>query len=94
MEMDFATMIQAIGFPTVAVIGLGIFAKDFINKAMVDSNERELRLIEANNKLSDALQVVADTTESATVQLNRLCDRMDNLEDKIDAFEQELRNNK
>lgn len=92
--MDFATMIQAIGFPTVAVIGLGIFAKDFINKAMQDSNEREVRLIEANNKLSDALQVVADTTESATVQLNRLCDRMDNLEDKIDILEQELRNNK
>lgn len=92
--MDFTTMIQAIGFPTVAVVGLGIFAKDFINKAMEDSNERELRLIEANNKLSDALQVVADTTESATVQLNRLCDRMDNLEDKIDILEQELRNNK
>lgn len=92
--MDFTTMIQAIGFPTVAVVGLGIFAKDFINKAMEDSNEREVRLIEANNKLSDALKVVADTTESATVQLNRLCDRMDNLEDKIDILEQELRNNK
>lgn len=94
MEMDFATMIQTIGFPAIAVVGLGVFSRDFITKAMQDSNERELRLIEANNQLSEALRVVADTTESATVQLNRLCDRMDNLEDKIDILEQELRNNK
>lgn len=84
-------MIQTIGFPAVAVIGLGVFAKDFINKAMSDSNARELRLIEVNEKLSDALQVVADTTESATIQLNRLCDRMDNLENKVDTLEKELK---
>lgn len=58
---------------------------------MSDSNARELRLIEANEKLSDALQVVADTTESATIQLNRLCDRMDNLEEKVDTLEKELK---
>ena len=84
-------MIQTIGFPAVAVIGLGVFAKDFVNKAMSDSNTRELRLIEANEKLSDALQIVADTTESATIQLNRLCDRMDNLEEKVDTLEKELK---
>ena len=84
-------MIQSIGFPAVAVIGLGAFAKDFVNKAMSDSNLRELRLIEANEKLSEALQIVADTTESATIQLNRLCDRMDNLEEKVDTLEKELK---
>lgn len=89
--MDIASMIQTIGFPAVAVIGLGVFIKDFVNKAMSDSNARELRLIEANEKLSDALQVVADTTESATIQLNRLCDRMDNLEEKVDTLEKELK---
>ena len=89
--MDIASMIQTMGFPAVAVIGLWVFAKDFINKAMSDSNARELRLIEVNEKLSDALQVVADTTESATIQLNRLCDRMDNLENKVDTLEKELK---
>lgn len=89
--MNIETMIQTMGFPAVAVIGLGAFAKDFINKAMSDSNARELRLIEINEKLSDALQVVADTTESATIQLNRLCDRMDNLEEKVDTLEKELK---
>lgn len=84
-------MIQSVGFPAVAVIGLGVFAKDFVNKAMSDSNLRELRLIEANEKLSEALQIVADTTESATIQLNRLCDRMDNLEEKVDTLEKELK---
>lgn len=89
--MDLTTMIQTLGFPAVSVIGLGLFAKDFINKSMSDSNARELRLIEANEKLSEALQVVADTTENATIQLNRLCDRMDTLEDKVGTLEKEFK---
>lgn len=84
-------MIQTVGFPIISVIGLGLFAKDFINKSLNDSNERELRLIQANEKLSEALQTVADTTENATIQLNRLCDRMDTLEDKVGTLEQEIK---
>lgn len=85
--MDILTVIQSVGFPISMVIALGIYAKDFINKVMEDNRNREAQLIEVNNKLSDSLAVIADTIESTTVQLNRLCDKMDALENKVDALE-------
>lgn len=89
--MDIVTIIQTVGFPIVALGSLALFGKDFIIRVMDDSSRRESLLIDANTRLSDALQVVADTTESAVIQLNRLCDRMDNLEDKVDTLENELK---
>lgn len=89
--MDIISMIQTLGFPIVALIFLGWFGKDFIIRVMDDSKQRESQLISANKDLTEALRVVADTTENATIQLNRLCDRMDNLEDKIDDLEKKVK---
>lgn len=89
--MDLITVIQDIGFPIATVIALAWFGKDFITRVMDDSKNREVQLIEANNKLSAALETVADTTEKATIQLNRLCDRMDTLENKVDDLEKEVK---
>jgi polyhydroxyalkanoate synthesis regulator phasin len=89
--MDMTTMIQTVGFPITAVTALAWFGRDFITKVMEDSRQREIQLIENNNKLSDALRVVADATESATIQLNRLCDRMDTLEEKVSDLEKKFK---
>ena len=89
--MDIAQMIQAFGFPVCVAICLGLFTKDFIEKAMADSNAREQRLIEANTKLSDSLEKVADITERATNQLNKLDTKIDTLQNKVDKLDNELK---
>lgn len=82
--MEIAELIQTIGFPVVTALGLGFFTKEFINQTVKDSHLREEKLIEANQKLSETLQSVADITERASNQLTTLEKRMDNLETKLD----------
>lgn len=82
--MEIAELIQSIGFPIATALGLGFFAKDFVNQTVKDSHMREEKLIEANQKLSETLQSVADITERASNQLTTLEKRMDNLETKLD----------
>ena len=89
--MEVVNLIETMGFPIVAVCCLALFGKDFVTRVMDDNKQRENQLISVNMKLSDALQVVAETTESAVIQLNRLCERIDNLENKVDILENELK---
>nr|DAP80544.1 MAG TPA: Heat shock factor binding protein 1 [Caudoviricetes sp.] len=90
--MEILNLIEAVGFPISAVIGLALFGNKIVTRIMDESKEREASLLEGNKELTAALKVVADTTESTAIQLNRLCDRMDTLENKIDTLEKELKN--
>ena len=59
--MEWADLISTVGFPIALVVGFCWFIAKYIERATNDNKEREQSLIGANEKLSDALNRVADT---------------------------------
>ena len=59
--MEWADLISTVGFPIALVIGFCCFIAKYVERATNDNKEREQSLIGANEKLSDALNRVADT---------------------------------
>ena len=59
--MEWADLISTVGFPIALVIGFCWFIAKYVERATNDNKEREQSLIGANEKLSDALNRVADT---------------------------------
>ena len=59
--MEWVDLISNVGFPIALVIGFCWFIAKYVERATNDSKEREQSLIGANEKLSDALNKVADT---------------------------------
>lgn len=68
--MEWADLISTVGFPIALVIGFCWFIAKYVERATNDNKEREQSLIGANEKLSDALNNVADTI-SKTNELNK-----------------------
>ena len=58
---DLISIINTVGFPIALVIGFCWFIAKYIERATNDNKEREQSLIGANEKLSEALNKVADT---------------------------------
>ena len=59
--MEWVDLISTVGFPIALVIGFCWFIAKYVERATNDNKEREKSLIGANEKLSDALNRVADT---------------------------------
>ena len=59
--MEWADLISTVGFPIALVVGFCWFIAKYVERATNDNKEREQSLIGANEKLSDALNRVADT---------------------------------
>ena len=59
--MEWVDLISTVGFPIALVIGFCWFIAKYVERATNDNKEREQSLIGANEKLSDALNRVADT---------------------------------
>ena len=93
--MEWVDLISTVGFPIALVVGFCWFIAKYIERATNDNKEREQSLIGANEKLSDALNRVADTiveTNSLNAKLsenNRFMSEQINrhLEDIDDGIE-------
>ena len=59
--MEWVDLISTVGFPIALVVGFCWFIAKYVERATNDNKEREQSLIGANEKLSDALNRVADT---------------------------------
>ena len=68
--MEWVDLISTVGFPIALVIGFCWFIAKYVEKFTDNTKEREQSLISANEKLSAALNNVADTI-SKTNELNK-----------------------
>ena len=68
--MEWVDLISNVGFPIALVIGFCYFIAKYVEKFTDNTKEREQSLISANEKLSAALNNVADTI-SKTNELNK-----------------------
>ena len=59
--MEWADLISTVGFPIALVVAFCLFIARYVERATNDNKEREQSLIGANEKLSEALNKVADT---------------------------------
>lgn len=69
--MDWIDVLSSVGFPIFSVLACGWFIYINVTRDRDESSKRELRLIEANEKLSEALTKVGNTIEE-TNELNRV----------------------
>ena len=59
--MEWVDLISTVGFPIALVVAFCWFIAKYVERATNDNKEREQALIGANEKLSEALNKVADT---------------------------------
>lgn len=91
---DVVQIIQTLGFPIACVVALGVFLYKIINRDKDEAADREARLIDVNEKISDSLQKVADTIEeqnhinSELSETNRML--VDKIEGKLDSIDTDI----
>lgn len=91
---DVVQIIQTLGFPIACVVALGVFLYKIINRDKDEAADREARLIDVNEKISDSLQKVADTIEeqnhinSELSETNRML--VDKIEGKLDQIDTDI----
>lgn len=91
---DVIQIIQTLGFPIACVVALGVFLYKIINRDKDEAADREARLIDVNEKISDSLQKVADTIEeqnhinSELSETNRML--VDKIEGKLDSIDTDI----
>lgn len=82
---DIVEFIQTLGFPIACVIACGVFIYKVVIRDKDESKDRETKLIEANNKSSEALDKVADTIERSNEVNKELSETNRILIDKIEG---------
>ena len=91
---DVVQIIQTLGFPIACVVALGVFLYKIINRDKDEAADREARLIDVNEKISDSLQRVADTIKeqnhinSELSETNRML--VDKIEGKLDQIDTDI----
>lgn len=91
---DVVQIIQTLGFPIACVVALGVFLYKIINRDKDEAADREARLIDVNEKISNSLQKVADTIEeqnhinSELSETNRML--VDKIEGKLDQIDTDI----
>lgn len=91
---DVVQIIQTLGFPIACVVALGVFLYKIINRDKDEAADREARLIDVNEKISDSLQKVADTIKeqnhinSELSETNRML--VDKIEGKLDQIDTDI----
>lgn len=91
---DVVQIIQTLGFPIACVVALGVFLYKIINRDKDEAADREARLIDVNEKISDSLQKVADTIKeqnhinSELSETNRML--VDKIEGKLDSIDTDI----
>ena len=91
---DVVQIIQTLGFPIACVVALGMFLYKIINRDKDEAADREARLIDVNEKISDSLQKVADTineqnhVNSELSETNRML--VDKIEGKLDSIDTDI----
>lgn len=91
---DVVQIIQTLGFPIACVVALGVFLYKIINRDKDEAADREARLIDVNEKISNSLQKVADTIEeqnhinSELSETNRML--VDKIEGKLDSIDTDI----
>lgn len=91
---DVVQIIQTLGFPIACVVALGVFLYKIINRDKDEAADREARLIDVNEKISDSLQKVADTineqnhVNSELSETNRML--VDKIEGKLDSIDTDI----
>lgn len=91
---EIVQIIQNLGFPIACVVALAVFLYKLVTRDKDEAANREQRLIEANEKISESLQKVADTIEesnrvnSELSETNKLL--VDKIEGKLDQIDTNL----
>lgn len=91
---EIVQIIQNLGFPIACVVALAFFLYKLVTRDKDEAANREQRLIEANEKISESLQKVADTIEesnrinSELSETNKLL--VDKVEGKLDQIDTNL----
>lgn len=91
---EIVQIIQNLGFPIACVVALAVFLYKLVTRDKDEAANREQRLIEANEKISQSLQKVADTIEesnrvnSELSETNKLL--VDKIEGKLDQIDTNL----
>lgn len=91
---EIVQIIQNLGFPIACVVALAVFLYKLVTRDKDEAASREQRLIEANEKISESLQKVADTIEesnrinSELSETNKLL--VDKIEGKLDQIDTNL----
>lgn len=91
---EIVQIIQNLGFPIACVVALAVFIYKLVTRDKDEAANREQLLIEANEKISESLQKVADTIEesnrinSELSETNKLL--VDKVEGKLDQIDTNL----
>lgn len=89
--MDMNTIIQTIfteyGFISLILVGLGLYAKSFIDRVVEDCNQREEKLM-AQNEVRELRFI--DTINNLT---NNVSSRIDNIENDISEIKDAVKAN-
>lgn len=86
MEFDFIALIQNMGFPIATAIALSWYVYKTSKDSRADFLSREDRLLKANERFAIALDKAADAIAAAAKQNESMCNRIGNIETKVDLL--------
>lgn len=83
--MDAVQIIQTLGFPIACVVFCGLFIYKLVTRDKDEAKDRENKLLENNNKASEALDRVANTIEETNKLNSELSETNRLLVEKVDG---------
>ena len=90
--MEWVDLISTVGFPIALVVGFCWFIAKYIERTTNDNKEREQSLICANEKLSEALNKVADTIVETNNLNNKLSETNRFMSEQINRHLEDIDN--